>query len=63
METANPDELYEVPIHLAEDPYFPQDCLVAPSDLSEEEDPSEDEEDDDVEEVVESGDVGILQDV
>ncbi|CAI9260202.1 unnamed protein product [Lactuca saligna] len=47
MKITDPEELQEVPMQLAGDPYFPQD---APADHPDEEDPSEDEEEDDLEE-------------
>lgn len=62
MQIADPDELHEVPLYLAGDPYFPHDDLVAPVDFLEEEHPSEDEEEDDPEEDEESDDEGIPHD-
>ncbi|CAI9284622.1 unnamed protein product [Lactuca saligna] len=56
------EDRHEVPLQLVGDPYFPESLPMAPTDLSEEEDPSKDEEEDDPEEVEESEDKIILHD-
>lgn len=53
MHILDPDELHEVPIYLAGDPYLPQDAPVSPTNFAEEDEIEEDEE---------HYDEGILQD-
>lgn len=60
MEIADLDELHEVPLQLARDPYFLEDVLLTPTNLLEEEDSLEDKRDDDLEEVVDYDDEEIL---